>query len=244
MAAANRDERYDRPSRPPRLLGSGPAVVAPVDLQAGGTWIGVNGRGVFAVIANAQSAAPVGAGRASRGHVCMEVLRRRSCRSAASYLRELPGGAVGPFFLVAADRTNLLLASYHETVEVRPLRPGLHILTNRGCDAAGDPLAEALMERCAEVFRGTEPPPPGKLLEILSTHDLGGGLAVCRHGREAGTRSATVVHLSARPGRSRYLYADGPPCRTRPRDFSDLLEAAESGRRPRIGGAAERRRRR
>ena len=51
--AANRDEFLDRPAEGPALRSSrtGP-IVAPRDLEAGGTWVGVSARGVFAGLTN------------------------------------------------------------------------------------------------------------------------------------------------------------------------------------------------
>ncbi len=53
VVAANRDEFLDRPAAGPalRMRDSGP-ILAPLDLEAGGTWLGLNGRGVFAGLTN------------------------------------------------------------------------------------------------------------------------------------------------------------------------------------------------
>ncbi len=58
VVAANRDEFLDRPAEEPALRSSkaGP-IVAPLDLEAGGTWVGVNARGVFAGLTNLRSEA-------------------------------------------------------------------------------------------------------------------------------------------------------------------------------------------
>lgn len=60
VVAANRDEFLDRPAEGPALRSSrtGP-IVAPRDLEAGGTWVGVSARGVFAGLTNLRpTAAP------------------------------------------------------------------------------------------------------------------------------------------------------------------------------------------
>src|SRR4051812_50111198 len=46
IIAANRDERYARPSSGPTALAAPPAVVAGRDLEFGGTWFGVNAQGL------------------------------------------------------------------------------------------------------------------------------------------------------------------------------------------------------
>jgi uncharacterized protein with NRDE domain len=53
VIAANRDEFLARPAEGPalRMRGSGP-ILAPLDLEAGGTWLGLNARGVFVGLTN------------------------------------------------------------------------------------------------------------------------------------------------------------------------------------------------
>jgi uncharacterized protein with NRDE domain len=53
VVAANRDEFLDRPAEGPalRISRTGP-IVAPLDLEAGGTWVGISARGVFAGLTN------------------------------------------------------------------------------------------------------------------------------------------------------------------------------------------------
>ena len=50
--AANRDESFDRPAAPPSVREGDPAVLAPRDERAGGTWLGYNEAGVLAAITN------------------------------------------------------------------------------------------------------------------------------------------------------------------------------------------------
>ena len=53
VLAANRDELADRPARPPgRHWPDRAEVVAGLDLQAGGSWLGVNDHGVVAGVLN------------------------------------------------------------------------------------------------------------------------------------------------------------------------------------------------
>jgi hypothetical protein len=52
VIAANRDERYARPSSGPALLDQPHAVVAGRDLDFGGTWFGINAHGVAIAVAD------------------------------------------------------------------------------------------------------------------------------------------------------------------------------------------------
>jgi uncharacterized protein with NRDE domain len=67
VVAANRDEFLDRPAEEPALRSSrtGP-IVAPLDLEAGGTWVGVSARGVFAGLTNLRPASEESSGSDDR----------------------------------------------------------------------------------------------------------------------------------------------------------------------------------
>ena len=77
--AANRDERLDRPAKPPAVYATDPLVIAPQDAQDGGTWIGVNEAGLFTGITNRWLDSDLPSER-SRGNLVADVL---SCSSAA-----------------------------------------------------------------------------------------------------------------------------------------------------------------
>ena len=74
IVAANRDEFYDRPAEEPQALE--PGVVGGRDLRGGGTWLGINRRGLFVAITN--RAAPERTPDSwSRGLLAREALRCR-----------------------------------------------------------------------------------------------------------------------------------------------------------------------
>src|SRR5437016_13775147 len=83
---ANRDEDFDRPFAPPFLWPES-GIVAPRDLRAGGTWVGVGrGRaGLVAAITNRRTRAPRTNVR-SRGLLVADVLSRRDVDDAAAWL--------------------------------------------------------------------------------------------------------------------------------------------------------------
>jgi uncharacterized protein with NRDE domain len=56
VVGANRDERYDRPASPVQLW-QAESFVAPRDEAAGGTWLGLNARGLFVGVTNRFGAA-------------------------------------------------------------------------------------------------------------------------------------------------------------------------------------------
>src|SRR5262245_56483756 len=75
VIGSNRDEHFARPAAPPALFASeGERFVAPQDLQAGGTWMGVNARGIFVGVTNRRSASEPPATVRSRGALVRELL--------------------------------------------------------------------------------------------------------------------------------------------------------------------------
>ena len=52
LVAANRDEFFARPTTPAGWWTDAPDILAGRDLQAGGTWLGINRQGAFAGLTN------------------------------------------------------------------------------------------------------------------------------------------------------------------------------------------------
>src|SRR5512136_203627 len=69
----NRDESATRAAEPPTFIDGDPVVVAPRDRQAGGTWIGASGNGLFAALSNRHG--PTSTTARSRGLLLLDVLR-------------------------------------------------------------------------------------------------------------------------------------------------------------------------
>lgn len=238
LIAANRDEFYERPASGPALRAtpSGP-IVAPLDLRAGGTWLGVNAQGVFAALTNRPCTAPDPT-RRSRGHVVMEALAAPTAEQAAEQLAAIPAAVHNPFNVFVADghRAFALVYGGDRAGELRELAPGAHVVGNADPDdrtnpkvarvlaraeaAAGfgaDAALEALADACREQGCGS---PHGALGDT------------CVHTDGYGTRSSLLLRLardgaraSEEPfgGDDRLLFADGAPCTTSYLDFTPLL---------------------
>src|SRR5260370_11994844 len=75
VIGANRDEMIDRPAMPPgRHWPDRMEVVGGLDLEAGGTWLGVNDWGVAAAILNRHGSLGPAAGMRSRGQLVLDAL--------------------------------------------------------------------------------------------------------------------------------------------------------------------------
>src|SRR5262245_19088879 len=82
VVGANREEYYARGGDPPRRL-DGLDAVAGVDPTHGGTWLGVNSRGVLVAVTNRPKTHVVASPR-SRGLLARDLLRHNSAVEAAS----------------------------------------------------------------------------------------------------------------------------------------------------------------
>jgi len=72
VVAANRDEVYARPTRPPESLGD--RIAGGVDELSGGTWLAIHAAGRFAAVTNQRALAPVAPGLRSRGLAVRELI--------------------------------------------------------------------------------------------------------------------------------------------------------------------------
>jgi uncharacterized protein with NRDE domain len=104
LLAANRDELRSRPWRPPaRHWPDRPDVVAGLDVEAGGSWLGVNDDGVVAAVLNRVGSLGPAAGKRSRGELVLEALDHADAAVAAKALADLDPDAYRPFNLLVAD---------------------------------------------------------------------------------------------------------------------------------------------
>jgi hypothetical protein len=105
LLAANRDELRSRPWRPPgRHWPDRPEVVAGLDEQAGGSWLGINDHGLVATVLNRVGTLGPETGKRSRGELVLEALDHTDARAAAAALADLEPAAYRPFNLLVADQ--------------------------------------------------------------------------------------------------------------------------------------------
>lgn len=226
VIAANRDENLDRPAGPPALfLDRAIPVLAPVDLKAGGTWLGINASGLFCGITNRFSHPPDPA-RRSRGYLVFDGLAHPDARSATDALAGLSPDEYNSFHLVVADRqTAAVILNDGQQIHRRDLEPGFHVLTERSFGAAAGLREGWLRERLAPLAGG--PAPSDDIwLELLSVHDPDDpfdGTCVHADWLRFGTRSTSLIHMGDPLSESRLAHGDGPACQTRPLDRSDLV---------------------
>lgn len=226
VVAANRDERLHRPAEgwALRALPGLPRLAAPRDTTAGGTWIGLSSRGVFAGVTNfhAPFAWYPDPSRRSRGDLVGLALAHPSAAAARAALAPLAADGFNPFHLVVADPETAFLWRYDgASAAWDALGPGLHVVTESTADG-----------RCprGELVRARWPldPSPARLREILSLHAGAAppGAETCIHGEPVyGTRSSAVLRVPQDLAATELFAADGPPCRSPLQDLSGLVAA-------------------
>ena len=163
ILAANRDEMKTRPWLPPgRHWPERPEVVAGLDQEAGGTWLGLNDHGLLAGVLNRRGSLGPQTGKRSRGELVLEALDHAEAEQAAIALSHLDPEAYRPFNLVVADRYRAfwlrnLGADNGEGISLIEVGPGLSMLTARDLNDGSSPRIETYLPR----FRTAAPPDPG-----------------------------------------------------------------------------------
>lgn len=202
VVGANREERWDRPAEGPQPIGND--RFAPIDREAGGTWIGVNAAGLFAAVTNRRGGPT---GDRSRGLLLGDVLEREDVNTAEAYVEEaLAEHTYAGFNLVIADETAATVFEWDGRRRLTHLDPGVHVIVNRGMH---DVVAKGAVVRSRLLgwIDGDVSGFTNRLQTVLVDH----GIGACLHRDTRGTRSSSIVVL--RPeGRSSWHYANGPPC--------------------------------
>lgn len=159
ILAANRDELSTRPSRPPgRHWPDRAHVRGGLDVEAGGTWLGVNDDGVVAAVLNRRGTLGPERGKRSRGELVLEALDHAEAYHAADALRAIDPAAYRPFNLIVADAVDAFWLRHAGDGAVRlvPIPPGLHLIEAGELD---DPASPRLAHY-APLFAAAGPPEP------------------------------------------------------------------------------------
>ena len=207
IVAANRDEFHARPTQALAAWEDAPGVYAGRDLEAGGTWLGVNADGRFAALTNIRDPHQPPA-RKSRGELVARFLS--SSLPIDQYLADVNGRSIeyAGFNLLVGTRDELWHYNANET-EATQLKAGVYGLSNAGLDTPWPKLIKAR----AALSELLDNPEPQALLGILSDPqtapfadlpDTGVGLAtesllssVFIASPSYGTRASTALIVNA-----------------------------------------------
>jgi uncharacterized protein with NRDE domain len=191
VIAANRDEFYDRPTRPLHIWDDDPNIAGGRDLRAGGTWLAVTRDGRFAAVTNIRgNDGPPNA--RSRGALVGDFVRSKI--APLDYAESIRPIDYAGFHLLAGDRESV--AHVSTDTPARLLDDGIFAVSN----AAGWVewpkiiLAREAMSRALERDDVI-----GDLLQFLTT-SRGGPIEeevfVTLPDRGYGTRSSTAIVMS------------------------------------------------
>lgn len=129
VVAANRDEFLNRPTAPLGFLDEDKTILAGLDLQGGGTWMGITAQLRFAAITNYRDPQQNMADAPSRGGILMDYLA--GGMDVGSYIRRLAGRSkrYNGFNLILGDKENIYYYS-NRSAGVQRLGPGFYGLSN------------------------------------------------------------------------------------------------------------------
>lgn len=225
LLGANRDERYGRPAAPPKVFNDRALrVLAPQDLEAGGTWLGINEAGVLAAITN-RFGAQFPDERRSRGELVFRALEQDSVDAATDVIAELDPTDYNGFHLVVAssDAARIVWGDGERMCASSLPTTGVTVVTERSFGAARNRRKRRVSREVDELIR------EGRLdvhalADVLSSRPEGGmdDTCVVMDEIEYGTRCATILSCGTN---SSMFFADGPPCSTEFKDESELLRS-------------------
>jgi uncharacterized protein with NRDE domain len=243
LVAANRDEYFDRRAEGPALRRTpgGVAVLAPRDVQGGGTWLGLSARGIFAAVTNVAGAAP-DPSRRSRGLLVLDALEAPTAREAARRAEAAGSGSHNPFNLFVSDGEDAwCVSSRGGAPRALRLEPGAHVVGNGALDAEPTPKVARLAQRARQLVGSALTDALDGLVELCRGHREGEPLgSACVHTERYGTRSSTLFALGERPDASLFRFAEGAPCETVYGDFTPLLRELARGFQPAEGESVAR----
>jgi uncharacterized protein with NRDE domain len=213
VLAANRDEFHERPTAPAQALPDAPQVHGGRDLRKGGSWLLVSEKDRVAAITNVRNGAEIASPAwRSRGELVDEFARGEEMPSPWLAELSLRAAEYGPFNLLVGAGGELHFASNRPRYRHRPLKPGIHTLSNGDLDAPWPKslrLREVLSAWIETESSMDDWPPVQKLFSALAdTREAadaelphtGIGLALERrlsaafiNGVEYGTRASSVL---------------------------------------------------
>lgn len=223
IIGANRDERYDRASRPPEIKKLDDVdVIVPWDDEKNGTWEGVARNGWFVGLTNQDDGHHDERPR-SRGHVVVDCLKTGCHRDSAKVLNKLDPTEFNPFNLVFGRPGAMFLTRIMpgQRPEMQPLLDDVHVISNdcwgRKYDKKVDWTTRLVKSLTQEPQITDVNTVITRLMMTLSSHhsDLPDDpfQSICVHAEQHkfGTRSTSIITVSNEMD-VEYFYSEGHPC--------------------------------
>jgi uncharacterized protein with NRDE domain len=210
IVIANRDEYYPRPTRSAHWWSDGSDIFAGRDLEAGGTWMGVNKKGRFAAVTNVREPGAYGPARLSRGKLTHDFIS--GTELAETYLKGIESNAddYAGFNLLVGDSTGLYFYS-NRNPGIRCIPPGIYGVSNGLFDEAWPKLASGKLALTDAIKTSVENDSLMKILTDKGTADderlpkTGVPVDIERllssrfiHSIDYGTRACSIVKFNKR----------------------------------------------
>jgi Transport and Golgi organisation 2 len=219
VLAMNRDERTSRvEGLPPRLGRAGARRCLYPSEPDGGSWIGVNDRGLALALINwYERPQRESALMTSRGVVIPHLLEADGIRAAGALLKNLPLARINPFRLVAISLSQSTIREWRwDGKTLKTLRQDWR---RRHWFSSG--LDEALANRKRRKVvkakaRTASADTPDWLRRLHRSHaPAEGAYSICMHRDGAETVSYTEIAATSRM--AKMTYAPGAPCASKPK---------------------------
>jgi|TARA_B100000315_G_scaffold258691_1_gene311709 hypothetical protein len=227
IIAANRDEFYNRFSAMPAIIETDPLIFAPKDMEAGGTWIGINEYGLLAAITNvwvetdSGGMSPGPDGDRSRGLLTVDILHSKTLEQAAEMLHEnITKFQYQYFNLLIASNKGFAVFCYTGKLEGGEISDSATVINNQPYQRLDGSQSTIL------PFPKTENEERGWIKNIQSS--LSRHPDICKHLDLYGTCCSQIIAISHRNETSisplfpdKFWFAGGSPCET---PFADLTQ--------------------
>ncbi len=229
VIAANRDEYYSRLALAPCVLQHDPTTWGGRDLQAQGSWLGVNAHGLVVGLTNRRLHEDEvnDDERRSRGLLCLDALRQGSPAEVADWLTDEAPNRYNPFNLLVLNAESALWIAYDGEPEISWLEPGLHILANRNLNDAASLRVQRARNLIEPVQHWSLDDLVPHLERTCGDHqdNVTDRDTLCMHRDETqyGTVSSSILAIGSGLQQSRYFYASGHPCEIAYQDYSHLF---------------------
>ncbi len=149
ILAANRDEFYQRPTRPMQYWPDQPQLLAGQDLEQGGTWLGLTRSGRFSALTNHRNGLRQPQGVSSRGKLPLQFLL--SEMSSQAFIDDVNADQFDGFNQLIDDGQQLGYLS-NRADALLPVPEGIHGISNALFDTPWPKLtaAKAALKNCID----------------------------------------------------------------------------------------------
>lgn len=165
IIAANRDEFFKRPTSESHFWPNSPTVLAGKDLQAGGTWMGINESGYLASLTNIRAPETIKTGTISRGELVSQYLHQYP--SVTSFHEQLSASRkqYNGYNLLFGHWDNLAVYNNH-TNQLQQLSSGFYGLSNAELNSPWPKINKGV-NRLEQICSSNKDIIPKQLFDIL-----------------------------------------------------------------------------